>query len=129
MPWVLGTVGWGLNNELAVARAAFVYAVVLLPPSLFFLFIATRRQSLFNNYATNLDRLGLLSKRQLRVANAGKTHYPMEDDLRLSRWVKRYLDRFGAAYGALPEERVNLFLKSIVDTSSRRVERTPPVNS
>src|ERR1700722_15873800 len=102
--WVLGTVGWILDNELAVARTAFVYAVVLLPPSLFFLFIATRRESLFNNYATNLDRLGLLSKRQLRVANAGKTHYPMEDDLRLSRWVKRYLDRFGAAYGALPEE-------------------------
>jgi hypothetical protein len=47
--WVLGTVGWILDNELAVARAAFVYAVVLLPPSLFFLFIATRREALFNN--------------------------------------------------------------------------------
>jgi hypothetical protein len=29
--WILGTVGWELDNELAVARAAFVYAVVLLP--------------------------------------------------------------------------------------------------
>jgi hypothetical protein len=124
--WVLGTVGWGLNNELAVARAAFVYAVVLLPPSLFFLFIATRRESLFNNYATNLDRLGLLRKRQLRVSKAGKAHYPVEDDLRLSRRVKGYLDRFGAAYGALPEAKVNSFLDGIVGGGiGRRVESEP----
>jgi hypothetical protein len=124
--WILGTVGWELDNELAVARAAFVYAVVLLPPSLFFLFIATRRESLFNNYATNLDRLGLLRKRQLRVADSGKTHYPVEDDLRMSRRVKGYLDRFGAAYGSLPEDKVNSFLDDIVGNSrGRRVETDP----
>ncbi len=121
--WVLGTVGWILDNELAVARAAFVYAVVLLPPSLFFLFIATRREALFNNYATNLDRLGLLRRRQLRLVNAGNAVFPIEDDLRLSRRVKGYLDRFGAAYGSLPDDKVSAFLDGILSTTSgRRVE-------
>jgi hypothetical protein len=43
-----------------------------------FLFIATRRESLFNQYATSLDRLGLLRKRQLRVATMDARHYPVE---------------------------------------------------
>jgi hypothetical protein len=112
--WMLASVAWLSNKPVAVVRVAFIYTVVVLPPSLFFLFIATRRESLFNHYATNLDRLGLLRKRQLRVVNAGTTHYPVEDDLRLTRRVKGYLNRFSAVYGFLPDGTVNEFLSSVV---------------
>jgi predicted small integral membrane protein len=68
LAYVLGSIACTLSDPIAVARVAFIYMAVLLPASLFFLFIATRRESLFNQYATSLDRLGLLRKRQLRVA-------------------------------------------------------------
>ena len=37
-------------------RCVFIVLAILIPPSLFFLFIATRRESLFNAYTSNLDR-------------------------------------------------------------------------
>jgi hypothetical protein len=113
LAYLLGSAAWELGEPIAVARAAFVYVAVLLPASLFILFIATRRESLFNSYAANLDRLGLLRKRQLRVANAEARHYPVEDNLRLTRRVKSYLDRFSAVYGTLPEDTVNDFLDGV----------------
>ena len=119
--WTLASVAWMIHNPVAVLRTAFIYAVVLLPPSLFFLFIATRRESLFNHYATNLDRLGLLRKRRLHVVDKGMAHYPVEDDLRLTRRVKGYLDRFGAVYGTLPNATVNQFLASVVGKSATPV--------
>ena len=75
LAYELGSIACMLGNPIAVARVAFVYMAVLLPASLFFLFIATRRESLFNQYATSLDRLGLLRKRQLRVSNGDAKHY------------------------------------------------------
>jgi len=113
LAYLLASAAWELGQPIAVARAAFVYIAVLLPASLFILFIATRRESLFNSYAANLDRLGLLRKRQLRVADADARHYPVEDNLRLTRRVKSYLDRFSAVYGTLPEETVNDFLDGV----------------
>jgi hypothetical protein len=95
--------------------------------SLFFLFIATRRESLFNQYAGSLDRLGLLRKRQLRVANAEARHYPVEDGLRLARRVKSYLDRFSAVYGTLPAETVNNFLASVQRTDDAQTLKADAV--
>jgi hypothetical protein len=111
--YVVGTLAYQVGIEVPVVRSAFDLIVVLLPASLFFLFIATRRESLFNSYATNLDRLGLLRKRQLRIANIPSVHYPVEDWLRLTRRVKSYLDRFGAVYGTLPTPTINSFLDSL----------------
>lgn len=127
LAYVLGSVACMLSNPVAVARVAFVYMAVLLPASLYFLFIATRRESLFNQYATSLDRLGLLRKRQLRVANAEARHYPVEDGLRLARRVKSYLDRFSAVYGTLPSETVNNFLASVQGTDDAQTLKADAV--
>jgi hypothetical protein len=118
LAYVLGSIACVISDPVAVARVAFVSMAVLLPASLFFLFIATRRESLFNQYSTYLDRLGLLRKRQLRVENGEAKHSLMEDDLRFARRVKSYLDRFSAVYGTLPVETVNNFLASVQDTNA-----------
>src|SRR5690242_616480 len=127
LAYVLGSIACIIGDAVAVARVAFVYMAVLLPASLFFLFIATRRESLFNQYATRLDRLGLLRKRQLRVANAEARHYPVEDGLRLARRVKSYLDRFSAVYGTLPAETVNNFLASVQGTDDAQTLKADAV--
>ena len=102
LAYVLGSISCMLSDPIAVARVAFIYMAVLLPASLFFLFIATRRESLFNQYATSLDRLGLLRKRQLRVAAMDARHYPLETSLMFARRVKSYLDRFSARFQPKP---------------------------
>jgi len=108
----MGSIAYECGHPVAIVRAAFICVVVLLPPSLFFLFIWTRKESLFNQYVASLDRLGLLRKRQLRVARAGARHYPVEDGIRLERRVRSYLDRFSAVYGTLPAATVNRFLSN-----------------
>ena len=127
LAYELGSIACMLGNPIAVARVAFIYMAVLLPASLFFLFIATRRESLFNQYAGSLDRLGLLRKRQLRVANAEARHYPVEDSLRLARRVKSYMDRFSAVYGTLPAETVNNFLASVQGTDDAQTLKADAV--
>ena len=116
LAYVLGSIACTLSDPIAVARVAFIYMAVLLPASLFFLFIATRRESLFNQYATSLDRLGLLRKRQLRVATMDARHYPLETGLMFARRVKSYMDRFSAVYGTLPAETVNSFIANMQGT-------------
>lgn len=113
LAYLLGSIACTLSDPIAVARVAFIYMAVLLPASLFFLFIATRRESLFNQYATSLDRLGLLRKRQLRVATMDARHYPLETGLMFARRVKSYMDRFSAVYGTLPAETVNSFIANM----------------
>jgi len=127
LAYLLASIACTLSNPIAVARVAFIYMAVLLPASLFFLFIATRRESLFNQYVTSLDRLGLLRKRQLRVATAGAKHYPMETDLIFARRVKSYLDRFSAVYGRLPAETVNDFLASVQGTDDAQTLKADAV--
>jgi hypothetical protein len=127
LAYVLASIACTLSNPIAVARVAFIYMAVLLPASLFFLFIATRRESLFNQYAVSLDRLGLLRKRQLRVASADAKHYPMETSLMFARRVKSYLDRFGAVYGTLPAETVSNFLASVQGTDDAQTLKADAV--
>jgi hypothetical protein len=114
--YAIGSMAYETESLVPAVRAAFDCVVVLLPASLFFLFIATRRESLFNTYATNLDRLGLLRKRQLRIANTQAVHYPVENWLRLTRRVRSYLDRFGAVYGTLSPDKVTRFLESLKES-------------
>lgn len=112
----LTVIAFQCGHPVAVARTVFVALAVLLPPSLFFLFVATRRESLFNQYTASLDRLGLLRPRQLRVADVPSKSYTVEDTARLRRRVRGYLDRFSAVYGALPQETVVGFLDSLDGT-------------
>ena len=49
--------------QVPVLRGVFLLVVVLLPPTMFYLFIATRKYSLLKEYVGNLARLGLLDER------------------------------------------------------------------
>jgi len=90
-------------------RWVFIVLAILIPPSLFFLFIATRRESLFNAYTSNLDRLGLLGPRRLSSAETNGAR-PVESEASRRRRIKSYLDRFAAAYGTLKPDFVDKFL-------------------
>jgi hypothetical protein len=48
------------HRETLLVRLIFLIIAIFLPASLYFLFIAARRESLFNALPTNLTRLGLL---------------------------------------------------------------------
>jgi hypothetical protein len=110
------------------AVAAMVLKLVLLicaaslPAMLYFLFIAARRESLFNGFTTYLERLGLLRRWWIAgpaEREPGKTSLELESVSRRRRRVKSYLDRFGAVYGGVSEQFVAGFLLTIEkDTAS-----------
>jgi hypothetical protein len=99
-----------------VLRLVLLICATFLPAMLYFLFIAARRESLFNAFTTSLERLGLL--RRWWVAGPdehaqGKTVLTLESPSSRRRRIKSYLDRFGALYGRLPSQFVNEFLACI----------------
>lgn len=94
-------------------RCVFIFLAIMIPASLFFLFIATRRESLFNAYTANLDRAGLLRPRRLfPTANDDSKGVVLESESSRKRRIKSYLDRFGAAYGSLQPDFVDKFLRA-----------------
>lgn len=76
--------------QLTVLRVVFLLVVCLLPAAMWYLFIATRKASLLNEFLTNLHRLGLLG----RIGD--------EDEAAKNRRIHSYLQRFEAIYGDLP---------------------------
>ena len=71
-------------------RSCLVLTLCLLPATMWYLFIITRRASLLNDFVTSLNRLGLLQ--------------PMEyegDGTARQRRVYAYLQKFEASYGPL----------------------------
>lgn len=78
--------------QLVGIRAVLLLVVCMLPATLWYLFIATRRASLLNEFLANLDRLGLMRGQD------------GEGDVPRRRRISGYLQRFGAVYGDLPEK-------------------------
>jgi hypothetical protein len=66
---------------------------------MWYLFIATRKASLFNDFVTNLDRLGLLAPRVHPTNLNG-----IESEAARRRRIYTYLQKFEAVYGPLPEQ-------------------------
>jgi len=94
-------------------RCVFIFFAIMIPASLFFLFIATRRESLFNAYTANLDRAGLLRPRRLlSPPNDESMGSVLESDSSRKRRIKSYLDRFGAIYGSLQSDFIAKFLRA-----------------
>ena len=93
----LGTAGifWmPTAGQLVTMRAVVLCVLVFTPALMWWLFIATQRASLLNEFIANLDRLGLLGKAN-RDASEG-------DSARETRIIS-YLQKFEATYGGLPE--------------------------
>jgi hypothetical protein len=110
-----------------VLRLVLLTAATFMPATLYFLFIAARRESLFNTFATNLDRFGLLRRRWVAGPD---DRVPRSTTLRLETpdlhglRLKNYLDRFGAAYGSLDEDFVKRFL-GIAAAAADRPDEPP----
>lgn len=80
--------------QVPVLRGVFLLVVVLLPPTMFYLFIATRKYSLLNEFVSNMSRLGLLD---------GETAADESESVRRLR-ITSYLQKFEATYGSLPPD-------------------------
>jgi len=68
---VLASPGW----QFARIRIGFILVACLTPPSLYYLFVVTRKSSLLNEFLANLTRLGLLTPRV--VAGSGPDADPI----------------------------------------------------
>ncbi len=93
----LGTAGifWlPTAGQLITLRGVVLGVLVVTPALMWWLFIATQRASLLNEFITNLDRLGLLAPDQ--AVRADETEAARETR------ISSYLQKFEAAYGALP---------------------------
>jgi hypothetical protein len=97
------------NYAPLVLRCLFLAFAILIPPGLYYLFIATRRDSLLNAYVSNLSRLGLL-RRQCRPQPAGSDGATVEAENDRVRRVHGYIERFEALYGKLPIDYISKVL-------------------
>jgi hypothetical protein len=89
---VLAPPGW----QFGLLRIGVIFVVCLAPPSLYYLFIVTRKGSLLNEFVANLARLGLLTRRV--------TGPNWETDTERRRRVEAYLQKFEAAFGQIPDD-------------------------
>lgn len=104
--------------QVTALRSVFFVAVCLFPVSLYYLFIATRKYGLLNEFVLNLNRLGLLSSRRHAEVSPEGAEGDSERQLRIST----YLQRFQAVYGRLAmQEEIDSMLKaeSFSDAFSR----------
>jgi hypothetical protein len=87
---VVGVATLPKDYQATAVRAVFLIVVCLLPATMWYLFLVTRKASLLNEFLANLDRLGLLRKAAT------------EDEASRARRVQSYLQKFEAIYGDLP---------------------------
>jgi hypothetical protein len=79
--------------KAGVLHFVVMACVIILPPSLFFVFLAIRKQSLLNSFITNLSRLGMLDRRR-----SGPFQRAESEAGRLCR-IRSHFERFSAHYG------------------------------
>ena len=108
-----------------LVRLIFLTIAIFLPASLYFLFIAARRESLFNAFTTNLARLGLLRPWWTTGPSPNptidrRTSLTLETRTCFHGRIKSYFDRFGAVYGSLEKENVVNFVKAIEQARETR---------
>jgi hypothetical protein len=87
--------------QVALLRSVFLLIVCLLPATMYYLFIASRKSSLLQEYFTNLARLGLFDPQKV-AGIACTANY--EDELKRRVRVMSYIQKFNAAYGPIPTE-------------------------
>ena len=94
------------NYAALVLRCLFLTFAILIPPGLYYLFIATRRDSLLNAYVSSLARLGLLRCQGGPRPAGSSSGTTVEAENERVRRVRGYIERFEALYGKLPEDYV-----------------------
>lgn len=118
MPLLLVLVGavWFLPDRFQVLmlRMVFLLIVCLLPAVLYYLFIASRKSSLLQEFVANLFRLGLLRRQSLAKGNATDIEPEVERRVR----IMSYIQKFEAAYGPIPEQSTLAILNATDPDSS-----------
>jgi hypothetical protein len=93
---ILGTVVvMPARYQVPALRWVFLFIVVLLPASMWYLFIATRKTSVLNDFVGNLNRLGLLTR--------DRSVDDPEAEAMFQRCVYTYIQKFEAIYGSVPD--------------------------
>lgn len=96
--------------QVNALRTVFLLIVCLLPAFMYYLFIASRKSSLLQEYFTNLARLGLFERQELATIG----HQPaLEPEFERRLRVMSYIQKFEAAYGPIPEP----FTQAILDAT------------
>ena len=89
--------------QVPLIRSIFLISACLLPGSLYYLFVASRRYNLLNEYVTNIYKLGLSRRR--READSE------EPERFRRRRIRTYLESFEAVYGRLPDGTVDRMME------------------
>jgi hypothetical protein len=94
-----------------VMRIVFLSIVIILPATMYYLFVATRKVSLLNEFINNLDRLGLLSiDANIWVKAGPDQQYLMQQ--KMQRRFESYRKKFEALYGPVSDEDLNKALEA-----------------
>jgi hypothetical protein len=89
--------------QAALLRTIFLVIVCSLPALMFYLFIATKKYSLLNEFVINLDRLGLLDPNKIpaELVCAGLQN---ETEAERKNRIYTYIQKFESVYGAIPTD-------------------------
>lgn len=98
------------DTQAAFLRLVFIMVVCSLPAVMYYLFIATKKYSLLNEFIMNLGRLGLLypSRVPQSLVCAGLKG---ETEGQRRKRVKTYLQKFESVYGKVPTNLSTFVLK------------------
>ena len=102
-----------------VLRIVFLAIVTLLPATMYYLFIATRKVSLLNEFVNNLDRLGLLAV-QKRPGLDPTDEERERLELIVNRRFESYRRKFEALYGPVSNDDLRRALSGLESEAASR---------
>ena len=98
---MMALIVFGTSRMAFALELVLILIAALIPAAAYYLFLATRRPSILNEFVGNLGRLGLLAARRPRPGS--QDHGPGAAEAREARRarIESYFQRFEAIYGAL----------------------------
>lgn len=106
-------------------QLVFFLCVCMLPPTLYYLFITTRKVSLLNEYVSNLVQLGLTRRRDVPAPSNGCVCYVAESCDAYRRRLITYLQKFEAVHGALTKDRIEREVNALMSEEAGAPDGKP----
>jgi hypothetical protein len=98
---MMTAVGFGASRMALAMQIVFILVASLMPAAVYYLFLATRRPSILNEFIGNLSRLGLLLPNKTQRTSAGEIKHSHETHEERRARIESYFQRFEAIYGML----------------------------
>lgn len=106
--------------QVVLLRSVFLLIVCMLPATMYYLFITSRKSSLLQEYFSNLLRLGLFERQKLGGDPGQASDYESELGRRVR--VMSYVQKFEAVYGPILEDLADdIILATDPDNSEPKV--------